>query len=307
VAEARAEAAARPIPYALGSGEADEVALYAGIKPLIRQVLAPAALASARTRFEALGLVVEEAAHRVALPSTEGVVIFVGRDRARVREAQACEAEPDHDRDLGRLLGYPRCCVEAYLAIPPPRSNAAVFVASARATAEGAFAARLNTLDLAIFHYVSWLPCSFGCAPSKAFADAVADHIAKRHGQFLGAPGRRGARAVCPPGCRHERFVGAIDEALSAHRLMVLEDVQVSIDGVFDGREVRVARAWPTARDRHPEAGLGVDAQEAAARLAALVGEAGAVAVEDGVLYAGGAAVLRSEEALLAPFVRRVL
>lgn len=108
-----------------------------------------------------------------------------------------------------------------------------------------------------------------------------------------------------PPGCRHERFVGAIDGALAAHRLLILEDVQVSIDGDFDGRAVRVARAWPTARDWHPDADLAADAREAAARLTALCEAAGVVAVEGGVLYAGGAAVLRSDDALLAPFGRR--
>ena len=35
--------------------------------------------------------------------------------------------EEDHDVELGRLLGYPRCCVEAYVELPPPRRNVAAF------------------------------------------------------------------------------------------------------------------------------------------------------------------------------------
>ena len=184
LAVARTELATGPRPSALGSGEADEVALFAAIKPLIRQVLPRAELAGARSRFERLGLALGEATHRVVLPSTEGTVLFVSRKAATVREALACEAEPDHDLELGRLLGYPRCCVEAYLQLAPPRRNVDAFARASTATL-GTFSPRLNTLDLALFHYVSWLPCSFDCALSRAFADAVAQHLAVRHGQFL--------------------------------------------------------------------------------------------------------------------------
>lgn len=303
VAAASAAIDARPIAYALGSGESDEVALYAGVKPLLRQVLPASELAAARARFEALGLVVAESTHRVELASTAGRVLFVGRDHARVRAAAACESSTEHDLELGQLLGYPRCCVEAYLELAPPRRNAAV---SARAfgASNGTFAPRLNTLDLAVFHYVSWLPCSFSCRLSRAFADAVAGHIEKRHGQFLGAARQR-QRSTCPPGCRHQTFVRAIDEALSAHRLFLHEDVQVSLTGAFDGERVTVERAWPTARDRHPEAGISGDAREAAVRLTALVSAAGTVAVERGRLLVDGAAILSAPEALLLPFGAR--
>jgi hypothetical protein len=294
-----AEVDARPIAYALGSGESDEVALYAGIKPLVRQVLPASAVGAARARFEALGLVVGETEHRVELGSTAGRVIFVGRDGARVRAAVACEATTEHDVELGQLLGYPRCCVEAYLALPPPRRNAEVF-GRAFAASGGVFAPRLNTLDLAVFHYVSWLPCSFSCALSRAFADAVAGHIANRHGQFLG--GARRAYVTCPPGCRHQTFVRAVDEALAAHRLLLHEDVQVSIVGAFDGERVAVERCWPTARDRHPEAGLDADAREAAMRLMTLVRGAGTVAVDRGRLVVDGDVVLAAPDALLVPF-----
>lgn len=300
LAAARAEVVARPIDYALGSGEADEVALYAGIKPLIRQVLPLDELAAARGRFERLGLATAVGAHRLALPSTEGAVLFVGRDARRVSEAIRCEAEPNHDLELGRLLGYPRCCVEAYLDVPPPRRNLDAFARSCAATQ--VFAPRLNTLDLAIFHYVSWIPCSFGCPLSKAFADAVAHHLTARHGQFLARPGAAGAKVTCPPGCKHERFVAAIDAALGAHRLLVFEDVQVSISGRFDDGVLQVERAWPTARDRHPHASLDEDAREASARLVALLASAPGLAVEGGTVCVAGAPVFQAPDARLFPF-----
>jgi hypothetical protein len=300
IAAASAAVDARPIPYALGSGEGDEVALYAGIKPLVRQVLPEVQVAAVRVRWKALGLAVAEAKRCVDTPSTLGRVLYVGRDAARAREAAACESSFEHDRELGQLLGYPRCCVDAYMALRTPQRNIDAF-ANALASTRGRFAPRLNTLDLAVFHYVSWLPCSFSCERSCAFADAVADHIAKRHARALGAA-RQAARSTCPPGCRHERFVQAIDDALAAHRLVVHEEVQVSIAGAFDGHGVRVDRCWPTARDRHPDARLVGAAREATLRLTALVSAAGRVAVERGVLLVDGARVLTAPDALLVPF-----
>jgi len=298
VARARDEADARPIPYVLGSGEADEVALYGSIKPLLREVLPAAAVAQARARFEPLGLSVREAEHRVPQASASGTVLFVARDERLVAEAVRCEAAPDHDHELGRLLGYPRCCVEAYLEVPPPRRNVDVF-AHALAASEACLP-RLNVVDLAVFHYVSWLPCSFACALSKRYADAVASHIATKHGQFL-VRGRK-PDTTCPSGCRHERFVAAIDEAHRAHRLLITEQVQISLRGVFRHGLVHVERMWPTARDRHPEAALAVEAREAVARLVVRLEGVATVSVIDGVLYADERPVLRAPDAMLFPF-----
>jgi hypothetical protein len=304
VDEARAEADLRPIDYALGSGEADEVALFAGIKPLVRQVVPTVTLKDSRARFEALGLATAWTAHRAKQATTQGTVLFVGRDPRLVREAATCEDRAEHDRDLGRLLGYPRCCVEAYLEVPSRRRNLDA-IARAFARSPSRVSPRLNCLDLAVFHYVSWLPCSFDCELSRVFADAVANHIARHHGQFVARPGqaaREWGATTCPPGCRHERFVASLDEALAAHRLVVLQDVQVSIVGPYLQGEVRVRRAWPTARDRHPSALLGSEAREAVARVTALVQTRGTVSVDRGNVYIGGEAVLRSEDALLVPF-----
>ncbi|MDP1823168.1 MAG: DUF483 domain-containing protein [Archangium sp.] len=302
LAQARVEATARPLAYALGSGEADEVALFAGLKPLLRQVLPAAELPAARARFGRLGLALGETSHRVSGPSTGGTVLFVGRDERRVREAIACEASADHDLELGRLLGYPRCCVEAYLELPPPRHNVDAFHRAFAASRQ--FAPRLNCLDLSIFHFISWLPCSFDCATSKAWADAVAHHLTARHGQFLG--GARGASPPpCPPGCRHERFVAEVDLALGAHRLLAFEDVQVSITGPLEDGVLEVGRAWPSARDRHPQAPLNEQAREASARLAALVARARGVFVRDGALFADGVPIFQARDARLFPFGAR--
>ena len=302
---ARTAATARPIDYALGSGESDEVGLFAGIKPLLRQLLAPAEVDRVRARSLALGLHVEETVHldTPGGPSEKGRVLFIARDPRRARAAAALEGREGHDLEMGLLLGYPRCCLEAYFATPPPRRNPDV--AARAAQKSRAFYPRLNVLDLAIFHYVSWLPCAFDCAPSRAYADAIANHIARRHGQFVGAAPGRAPKTVCPPGCRHQTFVGAIDAALSAHRLMLLEDVQVSITGRFDGDSLHVERAWPTARDRHPAVSLSPDALEAAARASVIIEKAGIVTVEENVLFANGEPIVATPDARLFPFGTR--
>lgn len=297
LAQARGEAKARPLAYALGSGEADEVALFAGLKPLLRQVLPASELAGARERFGRLGLALGEARHRISHASTEGTVLFVSRDERRVSEAVSAEEGDEHDLELGRLLGYPRCCVEAYLELPSPRRNVDVFQRAARATST--FEPRLNCLDLSIFHFISWLPCSFDCAVSKAYADAVAQHIAGRHGQFVGGAV---SAAPCPPGCRHERFVVEIDQALAAHRLLAFEDVQVSLIGTLEHGDLKVERAWPTARDRHPQVRGTEEALEASAHLAALVAGSSRVAIRDGVFSADGVPLFRTSDGALFPF-----
>lgn len=311
VEEKRRESDERPIDYALGSGEADEVGLYAGFKPLVRQLLSPEALPAVRARFESLGLVVELARHVEGEGGPAGAhVLFAGRDPRRVHAAARLEARPDHDVELGLLLGYPRCCIEAYLAVPPPRGNLDVARAAAARTraaspGPGRFLPRLNVLDLGVFHYVSWLPCRFDCAPSRAYADAVAHHIARRHGQFVGAS-RSVAVApasACPPGCRHQRFVARMDQALAAHRLLLDESAQLSLTGRHEDGTIHVERAWATARDRQQgRPPLTPETREALARLCALVEAAGAVTLDGPRLRVGGESVAELPGALLVPF-----
>jgi hypothetical protein len=283
------------VRYTMGSGQADEVALLAGLKPVLRQLLSPADAARARARFEGLGLAVEEIStagtKSARIGSTESShlrTVFVSRDLSRVREAAALELRCDHELALGTLLGYPRCCVEAFVEVAAPRRNPAVIVAAwlRTRTQGGRLFPRLNVLDLAVFHYVSWFPCSFACSASHGHADAVARRIA------VGGDGRA--------------FVASIDAALAAHRLLVLEDVQVSLTGSVEGAVVRVERAWATARDRHPAARLGAAAIDAVSRILVRLAPGTTVAVERrrglGVLLVDGREVLASPDAALVTF-----
>jgi hypothetical protein len=308
LAMARAEAVARPIDYPLGSGQAEELALRMGLKPVIRQVLDDADRAREGARFAALGLVVEEAECALLDPGVPGEpprhrpgrALLVGRDATRVRAAAACDREvlaiyqrglvgpveteraTAAAREQGRLLGYPPCCVDAFTAAPGPRRNLDVQRRALERT-DGRLEPRLNVLDLGLFHYLPWSPCAFDCARSAAWADAVAAHLYRRH----------------------RAFAERVDAALGAHRLVLLEDVQVSVAGRFDGRRLRVERAWPTARDRHPRSLLAPAAAEAAARAAVLVNAGGTIEVLEGALLVNGAAIARTGVACLFPFGAR--
>jgi hypothetical protein len=52
----------------------------------------------------------------------------------------------------------------------------------------------------------------------------------------------------------HSTFVASIDRALARPRLVLAHEVQLTLEGTWDGHEVRVRRITPTASDRHPSA-----------------------------------------------------
>lgn len=243
-----------PIRYPFGSGQAEEIALRLGLKPAIRQVLGDDQLASHAARWRRLGFHVTQTAFRRSSGSDNasrlGVAVFVTKDRKRgdaLRQAEALltvlKASEQSERSSsvddeavkaqGRLLGYPACCVEAFVAQYQDFGLGALEAMSAACTAtQGALKPRLNCLDLHVFHYLPWLPCSLSCQPSDAYA------------QRLGA-----ALAV-----KHPVFVRRIDDALRAHRIVLDESRQLSVRGVWDGSRLMVEAAWPTALDRHPAA-----------------------------------------------------
>lgn len=233
------ECAISTLPSTFGSGEAELVALVAGLKPLVRQELDGEALEAQRERVATLGL-------RLFTGATVGsrTRVFLARDEAVAREAIAAETHND-DATMGRLLGYPACCVEAFTAMPEHwlprqrwfRRRTNLALAQAAAARTKMFHGRLNSVDLHLFHYVAWTPCAYDCAPSLAYANAVAHELSRRPHGWLGPLEEKGAAA----------FVARADALLSARRL-VWREAQVSFTVNERGD---VVDAWPTSRD-HP-------------------------------------------------------
>lgn len=127
---------------------------------------------------------VSDVRRRVNAPEGEGTHadLFIARDPAVVARAREIYLDPRgpsaHLREMGEMLGYPPCCVEAFAALEDRSNNSAIrYAAHARTVAAGhRFEPELNNL---FAHVLPWFPCSYGCAPSTAAARAVLDLFAK--------------------------------------------------------------------------------------------------------------------------------
>lgn len=282
------EAILRPsLKYPLGSAQADIIAMAAGLKPLMRSTLTPEQARNTMARYRHLrfhGLITNDPVRQ------GGVLLYLGLDRARVLAAARADAGKD-DVELGRLLGYPYCCVEAFQALPQPHTAAAVLHARFR-DFHGVGYYRLNCIDLHVFHYVPWLPCSPNCELSRRYADAVATSL----------PALASRVATVPWNVDITGFVERVDSALAAHRLHVFDGVQVSIEGRPSENGVERETAWATAADRHPDASLSSDEGKAIACLVSRINAGWSIAVSDHTMLIDGHPVFRAHHLFLAKF-----
>jgi hypothetical protein len=302
----REAVARRDLPYPIGCGRGASIALELGLKPMLRELIAVPDLETARARFERDGFAVEISPMVVGAThdgwlgrpeSREGTArdagddrrpVYVGHDRARLRQAVEAELARTLEgaRTLGLLLGYPACCVEAFVSAGSDRRAQRLWAAAAGRT-EGPFAARLNALDHAVFSYVSWFPCRFDCAPSLALADALATEIERRHPEL----------------------VRAIDRALGAPRLVLAPEVQLVIEGSVRGRSLaRVKALRAGACDRDPRVRVDPRESDVTARALAWLAGSETMGIQAGALVVDGAARALPLEAplpLLLPFAPR--
>jgi hypothetical protein len=104
------------------------------------------------------------------------VDLFVARDPAVARRARAIYEEPrgpsEHLTEMGALLGYPRCCVEAFALLSDRSNNSALrYEAWARTRHEGRRFEPLLANTVALL--VPFFPCSYGCPRALEEAEAV--------------------------------------------------------------------------------------------------------------------------------------
>jgi hypothetical protein len=182
---------ARPSWSGLGP-ELEVLAFRVGIKPALR-VLVPDTRVHALQRStqgrSAGGLTIVDAVY-----ASGTAVLYVARDGARAEALRAAEApilpsaprrSPEAEvlaahRELGRLLGYPRCCVEAFVERlargvdvrrDGTRAAESVVAAEDALAASTEVLARLNVL--APRSLVPFAPCRFDCALALRYADAL--------------------------------------------------------------------------------------------------------------------------------------
>jgi hypothetical protein len=242
--------AARPFAVDLGAHEGEWIALRAGLKPMLREVLDGSDLAASLARWRAEGLdaavvdvpVARSGAGHLARSGGQRVA-FVGRDGAALREAadlEAAELRGDRSIELGRFkreqgaqLGYPPCCVEAFAALGNLRENRPAVAAAAARSAS--FEPPLSNTVLSVYHHVSWYPCRYDCPPSLALAQAV--------DAALGA-----ARAEAADAARR---------LLAMPRLYLSDRLQLLLAGAWRGATFEVQGVHtPRAFDRRDDAVL---------------------------------------------------
>ncbi|MEC9071077.1 MAG: hypothetical protein VX938_01805, partial [Myxococcota bacterium] len=106
-------------------------------------------------------------------------------ERARTLDRMAAD-DADHDaRELGRLLGYPDCCVEAFCALERRWPNRLPILAAAERTER--FEPRLNNLALDRFAWIAHFPCRYDCVESLALANAAAESLSARSPELVAA------------------------------------------------------------------------------------------------------------------------
>jgi|GEM_PF-2113382 len=217
------------VPAFRTAADAELVALRLGLRQVVRLALPARQTAMARLALETEGFTVVMGRVREldaegnlfvpgAQPSTGRFapgghaatvhVLYVAhaegparraRDlEARVAESPRADADPHAHRELGALLGYPACCVEAFVADLVARAREAEDPASHfdRARAAAARSARLDPLanpflvarDRAL---ISHAPCAFDCKATVALASAVLAELGRS--DPVGADARRTA------------------------------------------------------------------------------------------------------------------
>lgn len=144
--------------------------------------------------------------------------LLIGKSKRALRTASAAWGESVLGREWGEALGYPACCVKAYLAWKEAAERGGpdlIALAGAASARRKKLDFRLNNVynyysrvtrdpadrqhyramnalnpevDLPGLHVVSWHPCSYACAPSlKGAAETFSfiEHYLPEHAAYL--------------------------------------------------------------------------------------------------------------------------
>lgn len=252
------------------------LALRAGLKPAIRLTAEPSEVEALEARFSRLGAKVARGLWRRGQGRVLAVLYVArsARDAEALRDVEAPvidhetptprQLEVNACMEVGRRLGYPRCCVEAFCARVERGcgvlSSGSIVASEDYVAARDAWVARpcprLNTLLLAAsIRWITFEPCRFDCSLARSLADAVAGLVASRSPESA----------------------SAIDRVLAMSVVITAEDAraQVAVDRALPCPRIQQAWAQRTSEGRP----IGPRDDELAARLPGLtVNRDGAVA-----------------------------
>ncbi|MFT3769692.1 MAG: hypothetical protein QM820_30005 [Minicystis sp.] len=146
------------------------------------------------------------------------VELYISRDPALVARAVRLQTEGDPSaslRELGSLMGYPPCCVEAFAAQVDRNNNTRNrYATAARTVTAGAWPWEINNLHTML---IPCYPCSYACAAARDLASSALDAMDAAH-----------------PGARR-----AIGELLARPALYFDHERQMQLHGEADGDTVR--------------------------------------------------------------------
>lgn len=167
----------------------EHIGFRLGLKPALR--LCPGTeLVAQRIRAEARGL-----ATRVHNGRGGREILYIARDEERAaalaeaetRSLGGTDASFEGHRELGRLLGYPRCCVEAFITRLDQAASSSVGTGEDYQAVEHALGRTLNAhgrLNPAPLDgqssLVSHYPCRFDCELSLRYAEAIFGEFSRR-------------------------------------------------------------------------------------------------------------------------------
>lgn len=191
-------------------------AVLASVKPAFRTSIRPDNADNVAAALRDLGLHVLRAGQTVTFDGAAYAIVYGALDRA-VAEA-LCDAEaklhrgeeaPPLQREIGRLLGYPSCCVEAFCARFGAHQHPSSTLDDAyRSTRDAWVKAPWPRLNPLLFgeraFFVSFDPCSFNCPAALATANAIAESVRAREPEAADLLDRALATAVAihPRGAR---------------------------------------------------------------------------------------------------------
>lgn len=123
------------------------------------------------------------------VPENQRLLTYIGWDRDRLHQAVELDQqllayaytamERELMTKLGNLLGYPSCCVQAYVSLDRIYRNHSIIGQSTRASDH--FEPLLNNLSLTFFHYIGWFPCRYDCPESFVYAQQIDTKLAQTH------------------------------------------------------------------------------------------------------------------------------
>lgn len=160
----------------------EETAFAIGDKPVLYLVVPSRDIAELQKKyagkalvFREIPLTIEAGTGRRVYASSSGennAHVFIANDASLAQRAAALwdEGSSRNAVAMGELLGYPPCCVAAFVALEERGNNAALtYVTATRSRALGAdFCYALNS---AVRHVIPCTPCSFGCSRAMTLAE----------------------------------------------------------------------------------------------------------------------------------------